>query len=329
MQHGRISGMSVRRTFGYSLLVIEIFLLFFAFTQRQALYDWWRLRNYEPSSEVVELADNAGFNELGRKLFYVHDPQLLDSAAFTENCSFEEFTIVLGCHKSHTAIYIFDVDDPRLEGIEEVTAAHEMLHAAYDRLSKQERKDIDQKITQFYETRQLERLRKNIALYEKQDPGIVPNELHSIIGTEVRDLPDDIERYYARYFIDRSKVVSLAEEYENEFSSRDEKIKTLDARLEELYIEIEILRDELTTRNTQLTVERGALEAIRSDIPRYNSAVDAYNAKVVDYSEVADEARLQIELYNTIVRQREAIALEEQGLYQAIDASALPEVESN
>ena len=36
--------------------------------------------------------------------------------------------------------YIYNVNDERLNGLKEVTAAHEMLHAAYERLPESDKK---------------------------------------------------------------------------------------------------------------------------------------------------------------------------------------------
>ena len=102
---------------------------------RQAVVDWWRLSQYKPSAAVKQLADNDTMIGRGRDLFYISDPQIQDSAAFNKACKNEgEKTIVLGCYKLQD-IYLYNVTDARFNGVKEVTAAHEMLHAAYERLS--------------------------------------------------------------------------------------------------------------------------------------------------------------------------------------------------
>ena len=77
----------------------------------------------------------------GRNLFYVYDPQLLDKDGFNTQCTIEEQSIVLGCYDG-SGIYLYDISDVRLEGVEEVTSAHEMLHAAYGRLSAKEKSGL-------------------------------------------------------------------------------------------------------------------------------------------------------------------------------------------
>src|SRR5688572_22638764 len=115
-------------------LFVIIGLGIFGWTQRFDIYDWARLRNYDPPAKIVKLADDTNMTDTGRRLFYVNYPEVNDRNTFSEHCDFGEESIVLGCYVSGQGIFLFSVDDPRLKGIVQVTAAHEMLHAAYERL---------------------------------------------------------------------------------------------------------------------------------------------------------------------------------------------------
>src|SRR5690606_25698564 len=119
------------------------------------------------------------------RLFYVHNPELLNKVDFQGKCLHTEETIVLGCYITNSKIYVFDVSDERLHGVEEVTAAHEMLHAAYDRLNAKEKTRIDGMLSEVFNQSTDERLKATVESYRKRDPSVVPNELHSIIGTEI------------------------------------------------------------------------------------------------------------------------------------------------
>jgi hypothetical protein len=260
-------------------------------------------------------------NDLGRKLFYVHDPELLPKESFRDQCVFEEFTIVLGCYISHQRIFIFDVNDERLQGIEEVTAAHEMLHAAYDRLSLSEREEIDRQLLDFYATVSDKRLIETINTYQASDPTVVPSELHSIIGTEVREIPESLERYYTRYFDDRLAVVSLAESYALEFSSRQDLIESYDKQLEEQKGLITALEADLTRQSRIIDEERQRIENLRNDVERFNAEIDGFNGRIVNYNRTLETLRSQIETYNELVVTRNAVAIEERELIEAIDTS--------
>ena len=128
----------MKQIWRWLFLVLFISLFWFGFSNSQSIRDWWVLRSFSPSNEIVSLADDTGMSDQGRQKFYVSQPELNSRASFNDNCPFPDRSLVLGCYAS-LRIYIFDVDDPQLEGVEEVTAAHEMLHAVYDRLSTGDR----------------------------------------------------------------------------------------------------------------------------------------------------------------------------------------------
>jgi len=111
-------------------LVVPLALGGIVFWQRWAIFDTWRLRDYSAPDAVVALADATAMKDSARRLFYVYHPAILDKADFNTYCRDNEHTIVLGCYRTARGIYIYDVADPRLNGIKEVTAAHELFHGA-------------------------------------------------------------------------------------------------------------------------------------------------------------------------------------------------------
>lgn len=289
----------------------------------QNVIDWWRLRDYEPTPEIAQLATDSSMSDEGRRLFYIHDPELLAKDDFQGKCSTSEITIVLGCYISDLKIYVFDVEDERLEGVEEVTAAHEMLHAVYDRLSDEERREIDQVTVSFYETVENERLRRTIESYRERDPSVVANELHSILATEVRDLPDFLEEHYQEYFVDRGTVVTLAEAYESEFVALENQIQDFDDQLAQLNGQIDSLQSSIASQNANLTQQQAQLEALRDNPEAYNAQVPVFNALVRSYNADLAQLRSLIDQYNAIVETRNSIATEEQELVEAIDTRAV------
>ena len=172
-------------------------------------------------------------NEYGKKLFYVQRPLLQNLDEFRNNCSTSEQTIVLGCYKTNVGIYIYGIEDSRLQGVKQVTAAHEMLHAAYDRLSQSEKNKVNQLTLSAFNQLTDERVKKNIESYRTRDASVVPNELHSILATEVDSLPPELEQYYKKYFIDRHKIVAFSNQYEGEFTRRESAIDAYDKQLED------------------------------------------------------------------------------------------------
>lgn len=289
--------------------------------QHQNIYDWWRLRDYTPSPAVATLATTTTMNDYGRKIFYVYNPQLDSKDNFRQDCSDSEKTIVLGCYKSNQGIYILDVQDDRLKGVREVTAAHEMLHAAYQRLSSSEKKRVDDLTQAAFANLSDERVKATIEQYRAKDPNVVPNELHSILGTEVRTLPPELETYYKRYFTNRLAIVTFSEQYEQEFTKRKDQIASYDKQLASLKKTIDQNQDDLNSQSTQLESERAQLESLLAADKRteYNNAVSTFNAKVRAYNDLVRKTQAFITQYNQIVAQRNSVASEERDLVQAID----------
>ncbi len=302
--------------FSVFLIVASAVLLL----NRQQVIDWWRLKDYSPSPVISSLATKASMNDEGRHLFYVHYPEVLNKEDFQGKCDNNEVTIILGCYISHDKIYIFQVTDKKLEGIEEVTAAHEMLHAAYDRMSPLEKQNVDKILVSTFNNLHDERLSKTIESYRSVDPTVVPNELHSILGTEVANLPKELEDHYSKYFTDRQKVVSLAVEYENEFTDLEDRIASFDVQLTDLKTQISQQEVDLEQLSSSLQTEKNRLEALSSSPKEYNKAVPGFNSLVRNYNSRINTLQSLIKQYNDIVSTRNSIAVQQQTLINAIDS---------
>jgi len=309
----------------FASLFVGLFLAglaVFAWFNRYDIYDFWRLRGYDPPARVVQLADETTMTDHGRKLFYVNHPELQDKEAFNSSCTISEQSIVLGCYVAQGGIYLFDITDERLNGVQQVTAAHEMLHAAYARLSSSERKRIDELTNSFFANQTDERIKETIQAYQDRDPFVVPNELHSILATEVRSLPLELETYYKQYFKDRQTIVSFSEQYEAAFNEREAKVEAYEKQLESLKISIDNLEKSLVQQEQQLASERARMNALlqSGQNQAYNSAVPGYNAAVRRYNSDITKIQSLIDSFNRIVAERNAIALEENELLKAIDS---------
>ncbi len=305
-----------------SFIVAAIVSIILVISQRQAIYDWARLRNYVPPAEITALANTTTMNDTGKHLFYVNRPALQNKQTFNQSCTDSEQSIVLGCYVQNRGIYLYDVTDERLKGVEEVTAAHEMLHAAYDRLSDSERMRIDQLTKQVYESTPNERIKKTVKAYDEKDSSVVPNELHSIIGTEIREIPKELEQYYKKYFNNRLAIVSLSENYEKEFEKRETLASQYKQQLESLRARVDSSNKDLAIRADQLSSEFKQLERSRStqDASQFNVAARSYNLKVSTYNADVETVSKLIDEHNTILESYNSVVLEENELLKAIDS---------
>lgn len=288
-----------------------------------AVFDWVRLQGYAPPQDIAQIATATKMTEKGRNLFYVHRPSVeSDKISFNGHCSDSEKTIVLGCYIRGGGIYLYEVGDERLTGVVEVTAAHEMLHAAYDRLKKSERSRINELLSQAFSKLDNERIISTVESYREADPSSVPNELHSILGSEVRVLTPELEEYYSRYFSDRQSVVAMAEGYEQAFTSRETQREEYDRQLEAMKVEINTLNSSLTEREQTIAEEYDELVKIRDSgqISVFNARIASYNRSVNLYNADVRAVQELIKRYNTVVEERNKLVVEENQLIQALDS---------
>jgi uncharacterized protein YdaU (DUF1376 family) len=311
-----------------TLLVLVVAALVLQ-TQRQPLLDWWHLRGYDAPAAVAKIATEDTMTAKAKQLLYVNHPKITNGSDFTKNCpKGGEKTVVLGCYLGNDGgIYIYAVSDARLNGVEQVTAAHEMLHAAYRRLSTPERTKVDAELMDFYKHDLTDqRIKDTIAAYQKSEPNDVVNEMHSVFGTEVANLPAALTKYYAQYFTDRSVVTGFTASYQAEFTGRQAQIAAYDTQLSGLKAQIDANQDILDNQRSALDTQSARMDSERSSgqISAYNADVDTYNAAVNSYNALLGTTRAQINQYNDIVAKRNAIALEEQQLASELSSSSLP-----
>jgi len=258
-----------------------------------------------------------------RHVFYVNHPALESNPTqFRADCTQSEKTIVLGCYHSNQAgIFVYSVQDPRLSGVQQVTAAHEMLHAAYDRLSKKDRNYIDGLLKAYYNQQTDQRIIDTINSYTQSEPNDVVNEMHSVFGTEIANLPAPLEQYYSRYFTNRAAVVGFASKYQSEFTTREAKIKADKAQLDQLKVAINAEQAQLQAQYNKINSDRARLDSLRSSgqIAQYNAGVSSFNAEVDSYNSSVQKLRQDISQYNQLVEEYNATASELTGLEKALD----------
>lgn len=309
-------------------LVLWLGLFGVIFVNRQGVVDWWKLRGYVPPAEVSEAATAGTMTDYARHLLYVNKPAITSGSTFSENCPVgTEKTVVLGCYRGGDAgIYLYNVTDPRLKGVVEVTAAHEMLHAAYARLSTGERTHIDTLLSAYYaQSVSDERIRDTIAAYQKTEPDAIANEMHSIFATEIRVLPPELETYYKKYFVSRATVVAMTERYQGEFTSRKQRVAEFDSELRSAKSTIDANEAALRSQHALIVAEQSRMERLRyANVASYNADVDNYNQMVAAYNALLQDTKQQIDAYNTTVEKRNALALEERQLTQALTGKSLP-----
>lgn len=231
-----------------------------AILNRVWIYDWFRGVTYRPAAEIVNIRNKLNLTGRGEFLFNAAQPELNDAAEFNVNCRQDESEVaVLGCYTVGN-IYVYDITDAKLSGIRELTAAHELLHAVWARMSEDERRDLTLPLTQTFDKNQ-DLLGPELESYdisEKQE------ELYVRAGTEVKNLPEALEKHFAEIFKDQDLIVSYYEGYIAVF-------REIKARMEKLTSEMETLKGEIDAKMAEY---RSGVEALEVDISSFNACAD-------------------------------------------------------
>lgn len=307
---------------GVGLIVIGGLILLGIF-RTQEIKDTYIARTVTLSPEVEAVQERLELTDEGSRLFRASQPEILSAEEFNTACHqvSKELTIVLGCY-TNQRFFVYDVEDERLSGIKEVTAAHELLHAAYERLSESEKKELRSWLEETAGTIEDVRFQETVELYKNAEPEHVDNELHSILGTEISVLPKELEEHYARYFKNRSKIVSYATTYEATFTDIERQIRTYDDQLQEYATQKEELEASLEQDRSIIEQRRQEMSEQRAsgDIAGYNAAVIGFNQLVQSYN--TDIATLQsvVQSYNDVVERRNELAMSQRELMQHMDS---------
>ena len=264
---------------------------------------------FETPENISSYIDQAGLSDQGSLYLRTSLPRVVPAYEFDRYCTRNEPGIgVLGCYTTRDSrIYLYDVTDPRLESIEPVVAAHEMLHAVWFRKTSEERDALAPLLEEAYAALGPDHpLIERMASYEADDPASRLPELYSIIGTEIREIPEALEAHYAEYFANRARVVDLADRVYRVFD-------TLQAELEQL-------SNELSSRNAEIEGLRFTYEetsrVLAGDIVAFNekastpgafpskSQFEATRAELVTRQERLESMRITLQTKITEYNER-------------------------
>lgn len=300
--------MKVRHVIGFLLLLALIGAITFVALNREWLNDYYRGQMYQPTSDMVRIRNSLNLTERGEFLFNASQPTLNEREDFNEYCRDGQNEIaVLGCYASSN-IYVYNIIDPELDGIRELTTAHELLHAVYARMSEDEKNDLVLPLEKVYtDNRTL--LEADLGTYSNDER---IEELYVRAGTEVADLPEILETHYAEIFKDQDAVVAYYNKYISAFRQLEEEMNYLKSEMEQISASLDQKMAEYEAWVSQLNAnisefnacaheagcfssqeefesERSALMSEQSALESYyyeiNSLIDEYNQKVDQFND--------------------------------------------
>jgi hypothetical protein len=289
---------------------------------------WW----YQPSSAVATISDRAGMSEKGKFYLYASQTKIETAQEFNNSCVRQEpNSAILGCYAVQK-IYVYDVTNPELDGVEEVTASHEMLHAVWERMNQSEKKSLGTLLQTAYIKLDDPKLNERMEYYERTEPGERLNELHSILGTEYTSLGSDLEAHYAKYFTDRTKVVALHAKYESKFESLKSQADALSIELAALKKTIEAQSNQYNSEAVSISTAAAELKQKYNSVDRTSSSeVNAYNAQrqvLLDRIAALDSVKLQImsqiDEFNKKVEEYNSLVVSTNELNKSLDSTLAP-----
>lgn len=303
------------------LVAVSVFLL----THRQYVVDAVAVMTYSPSSKITTITDDVKFTTKGKFIFYASRPVVESQDDFNGSCPRQESSSpILGCYTTEGRIYVYDVTNEKLDGIQQVTAAHEMLHAAWARTSSSDKAKLETELKAAYSKVSDASLKERMDYYQRTEPGEFANELHSILGTEVANLGSSLEAYYDQYF-DRSAVLAQHDKYSSAYT--------------ELYAQATELSQKMTELASSIQTRQAAyeekLQTYSADVSSFNTRARSgqFTSESQFYAErSALTARLNaldaereainsnIETYNSYSTEYESIANQIEGLNESIDS---------
>jgi len=312
---------------GWLATVVFFGLLAGVWFNRQYIIDLVRFTQFEPSAAIASLSEDTTLTDQGKFYFYASQPVLATNKSFNHHCERKEAdSPILGCYVNQQ-VYIFEVNDARLDGIEEVTAAHEMLHAVYERLSQSEKDQLSPLLEKAYEKNATKELKQRMAYYAKAEPGERENELHSILGTEFADLGNELEQYYSKYFTDRGAIVKMNTRVDGVF-------RKLAAQADILAAELNKLIDSINAGSTNYN---RSIEALNADIVAFNARAEQSNgfsseaqfnaernaliAPSSQLESLRQQINAKVDKYESLRVKLQAVASESDSLNRSIDST--------
>ena len=258
-----------KKIIGAALGLILIVIVVIAVINKQLIFDFVKGKFYTPTVEMEQIRYDLNLTSQGELIFNASRPELNTEEGFNENCQVsDESSAILGCYTNQT-IYVYYIKDKELDGIVELTTAHELLHAVYERMSTSERDGLRGLLEKVYkENREI--LGDEIDLYEMSEQ---LEEIYVRAGTEVKSLPEELEKHYAKIFKNQDRIVDFYNKYIRVFREIENEFKSLEVEMTELNNQI----------NEKIADYENGVSLLNSEIGEFNNCASAPGCFNSDY----------------------------------------------
>lgn len=290
---GLISGGSALLLAGLMVSAAAVY----AVNNKQHIADLVHVANFTPTAADKEQVKRSAMSTEGQFLFYASKPVVEEKAEFNRICSAITIdTSILGCYlEDSKQIILYHQTDKRLDGSEEVMAAHEMLRAAWDRMPRSEHTKLVTSLDKVLASND----DKNIALTARMkairtdDPADANAELYAIVGTEVPDVGTTLEKNYAKYFTKRATVTKLA-------AFARAYVVALTDQIDDFATDLDHKNDDLKSR----------VKSFDQAVKAYVSSVDSFNRRASEIGGFATEGQFDSQRAALVARQKSLTGVE-------------------
>ena len=248
--------------------------------------------------DIKDLAQNAGLNKNGTIILASNHPQLVNKPNLIAQCGLDPSGdyLELGCFQPKTqSIFVLKYDRAELKGLSVSNGAHEMLHAAYGKLTDTERAQINELLERQFSALNDPTLNGLMVQYAKDEPGQRDNELHSLIGTEYLNISAELEGYYSKYFSNRydsvkahQDVLASFKALEVEVTGIEKKIQDYDTAAKSAY-----RYHQQAAYNGDAYYTNYNYKIYSDNLAQENKYISQYNVALNDYNDLARSMRGQ------------------------------------
>ena len=312
----------------FTILIVVTLLCAYAFQ------DEFKAGDYTLTGDLSSIATSLNLTSRAQLILRATHPSLQEKENFNQNCnSHSQEIYVLGCYREdQDRLYVYNVDSSEIPGVREVTTAHEMLHAAYHRLLFWEKNDLNDQLQSAYQQLPADSdLRVSMQNYR---PDEFYDELHSRLGTEVKNLPAPLERYYQRYFMDRQAIVKFNDQYHNVFTE-------LKRETDRLKTSIETKKQAIETQTKQYQEQKQQLNTVMSDFNAraargdlsnqsdFNTKRQAIVSRIDKLNLEYDQLKKGIEELNSEIAKYNQSIYHNNELIDQINSNSIPKVDKS
>ena len=311
----RLSDKTYNAIIVFAIIGIIALAIFFITTDWQLVSDKREAASFNASPEMIELADSLPLTEKGRAILFASHPHLLSRSEYNAGCGAlnkSDYT-VSGCYYSKE-----DYDEEKIEiyHIEEVnvdenmtvydfkdsmiiTTLHEMLHAAYERLSEEKRASVCERLN--IVAPQIPDFNSELSSYSSDSRC---SEMFARYGSSYglnmscslcvssqkqrKDLDSTgldaalyLKDIYSDYYYSTFNLLHFWSDNEENLSNLSATIKAWSLRLDQQYDELQARK-----RDYYAYPSNYKYRSINAAINEYNGQVEAYNSYIGTYNKI-------------------------------------------